>query len=234
MQGRLFSTFSKITTYKDINTLDEFFATDLPVYTGLLSLFLDDNNRTSALQHKYVQYAKMPHDPKIHNSIMKMIVEYKNASWLTRRSYAYTEIKTNFTTDDGVPLLHIVPECPASFFTAYGVPMASPFRSWFNYAINAFLQAGLLYKWNNDMTEGLVNKREIEIVKKGSDSYSKPLTMQHVHAAFLIWGIGMSVSLLVFLCELFWHNTKEKKKVRQEEEKLKWGKLILFDKKVGD
>lgn len=98
MQGSLFSTFSKITSYKDIDTMNEFFATDLPVYNGLLNVFLD-SNRTRALQSRGVPYVKSWNNAKImYNSVMKMIVDHKNASWLTRKFYVELEIERRYNS----------------------------------------------------------------------------------------------------------------------------------------
>lgn len=94
IQGSLFTTFSTVSYYKDINTIDDFLErTDLPLLAGLLSIFMD-SQRMSALKTRLVRYPHTSNHTVVHNSIMQMIAYNRNVSWMTRKSNALLDIKT--------------------------------------------------------------------------------------------------------------------------------------------
>lgn len=91
MQGSLFTTFSTTSYYSDINTIDDFLESDLPLLAGLLTIFMD-GNRTSALKSRLIRFGRKSN----HSQILNMIAHKRNVSWMTRRSNAILDIKTKY------------------------------------------------------------------------------------------------------------------------------------------
>lgn len=82
-----------------------------------------------------------------------------------------------------------------------------------------------MIKWHNDMAEGILAERELEIQAGKKQNDVKSLSFEYVQCGFLIWGIGMCLAFVAFLGEIFWYETRDKSK----DERFKWGELILFD-----
>lgn len=71
--------------------------------------------------------------------------------------------------------------------------------------IRGISESGLLMKWQRDSEQTITSTDENE-----GNGVSK-LTFEHVEGGFLIWGIGLSVGFIAFVCEWIVYLVKKKK-----------------------
>lgn len=188
-QGSLVKSFSTDTYYSDLNTLEALDKSGLLIGTSLNVFNSDNSQLMKRLSSKIVQ---------LNSSSLKRAARYRDVAAVERQQDANLLINTQFKKNDGYPLLHLINECPSSFFIAYIVPKGSPYVTRFSYAFSKFSQSGLLNKWYNDIFDALV----LENLKKSYQSDDKkPFNLEDVQAAFYILIIGLLLALLTFAIE---------------------------------
>lgn len=118
---------------------------------------------------------------------------------LERKSDAQLYLKTKYVGPDGFPLLHIVKECPTSYFVAYIVPKRSPFLPHFNYLLQLFIESGLTVKWTRDaMFSVIIQSHYGRVVE---DHKLKPFSVDDMQSGFVVLFYGYFISFICFLVE---------------------------------
>lgn len=87
----------------------------------------------------------------------------------------------------------------------------SPYLSAFNHLIHRLLDSGLLLFWEGEVARRFLNSRVQSAVKDSTTvgmqhhPYVAPVSihLSHLHGAFIILGVGLSLATLVFLAELY-------------------------------
>lgn len=103
---------------------------------------------------------------------------------------------------DGISLIHVVKECPRSYTIGYLMPHRSIFLEMINKNVLRFLEAGLITKWFNDamdifkLQSGLKNREFIQ-------PNTIQLTLEHLQMAFIVLAIGVGLSVIVLIVEIF-------------------------------
>jgi hypothetical protein len=112
-------------------------------------------------------------------------------------------IKTRYIDDHG---LHIVNECLSTFLVASIVPKGSAFLTVFNNIITRVVESGLTLKWNEDIINSMIIEKGMSLGKK--KTRVRAFCLQDVQGAFFVIILGYGCSMLVFLCEVWYHNKK--------------------------
>lgn len=73
--------------------------------------------------------------------------------------------------------------------------------------IRGISESGLLMKWQRDSEQTITTSSD---ENEGGNGVRK-LTFEHVEGGFLIWGIGLSVGFIAFVCEWIVYLVKRKK-----------------------
>jgi hypothetical protein len=134
-QGSLFKNYTTTTYYADIDTLEEIDQSGLPVAMPAWRFVKADSDLMRRLLNKTI--------PKSEDSI-DFVAYQRNIAMCEVKSYAQFFMKTRYVDNDGLPLLHIVDECLATFLLGTVMPKDSAFfdsfqqchhpsdRSWFD------------------------------------------------------------------------------------------------------
>lgn len=190
-QGSLFNSFSRIVYYPRINTLQELYDSGLPIATSV-DVFQDGKSEIlKKLKSRRVYLS----EKAINRSAYR-----RDIVAVERRQDAFFLIQTKFVSDQGVPMLHVVPECPSSYFLAYAVQKNSPFLPRFNDLLTRFLESGLINKWYRDTLYGFIMRKKIHT--KVLEQIQKAFNFEDVQTAFYLLALGIIFAFVIFVFEV--------------------------------
>lgn len=192
-QGSLTTSFSTVSYYPDIDTLDDLIESGLIITTNLDLLKHDDSPQAMALKEKQILSRG--------NWSFSRAAEKKDAAALERHLDAEFFIKERFLDEDGLPRLHVVKECVASYFLAFVVPKGSPFVEEFSFALRKLTEAGLTKKWYKDVVNNVILTTKVVALRQKGDH--RAFALEDLQTAFYILVLGIIVSSCVFLWEMF-------------------------------
>lgn len=194
-QGNLATSFSIVSFYPEIDSLDALVNTDLKVSTNLdvlndeTSLLLKELNRKKA--------------NTFYDSSMDRAAYYRDVCTVERKTDAEFLIKTKYSDDDGVPLLHIISSCSFYKHLTYIVPSESPFLSAFNNALQKFREAGLTEKWYSNSIDFHFIQEVYKSKKRHTSTGSSPIDIYDIQSAFYILFTGLVTALFMFIGEIY-------------------------------
>jgi ABC-type amino acid transport substrate-binding protein len=190
-QGNLVRSFSATSYYAEINTLEELDNSGLKILTSL-NIF---NNNESSL------FERLQSNVIDRNESAKEAVAYhKNVVALERKKDANL-FKYVYVTREGIPLLHVVQECPISYHLAFIVTEGSPYLPRFNQLIRRMFESGLTEKWYNDVVECIIMKEKFKNSEDGKKV--KPFTLYDMQLPFIVLILGVTSSICVFTYEFY-------------------------------
>lgn len=128
-------------------------------------------------------------------SLRGMMSLARYSSFKLENLSAYLDPETNRL------MLHVVEECPATYFLAYVAQQNSPYVERIDRLILRMQQAGLIGMWYQDMLE-TVKIVTIRSKLKQRNKRSK-LTVAHISLTLVLLGIGLFISTLIFLGEIY-------------------------------
>lgn len=190
IQGSLFTEFTTVRFFKDIDTLEELYQSNLKIVTDYWYLVAEDNS--TIMQKLKTRLLENNEDP------MDLAAYKRKFATLGRKKEIEFSILTKYTKEDGVPLLHILNECHGSLLLVYIVPKYSPFLDAFNKIIIRFFESGFFAKWYEDILHGFV----IEVVKAQKYKEIHPISLNDVQVAFFVLFFGWILSSLIFFTEV--------------------------------
>lgn len=188
--GTLVQSFTTTSHYPDINTLEQLDASGLSIAT---SLRVFDNNSSDVISRLHSKITA------INSTALNRAAYQRDVAAMERKEDAKFLISTEYM-NNGLPLLHIVNECPSTYFITYIVPNNSPFLPKFNSVILNFFESGLIAKWYDDFIEAII----LEKIFKYQDNskVNKPFNLSDIQTAFYILFMGIIISGLVFVGEI--------------------------------
>lgn len=196
-QGSFTTSFSTISYYPDITTLEALAESGLKI-TSNVEVFKNDNNTLATT-------LKNRQQPTNGDWALKRAALKRDVAGIERRLDAIYHIQKLFLDENGSPLVHIVDECVTSHFIAFIVPKDSPFLEQFNLVIARLTECGFALKWYRDITGSEILKSRSITLRSGDEK--KALVLSDVQAAFYILLMGLGVASCVFLLEL-WKNER--------------------------
>ncbi|XP_060521138.1 uncharacterized protein LOC132698826 [Cylas formicarius] len=187
-------SFSNHTFYPDINTIDELDKSNLTIKSAF-NIF---SSIPSAVYQR-ISNEKVVEDAKVDDiyNRLKLVATARNCATTGR----FKEIKQLIQTiqrHHEQNLLHVVPECPKSFYLAFIVPKGSPYLSTFNHYLSKFIEAGLVLKWRRDFR--IVISSPLNV--KDDDLFV--FRFEDLTFAFFVILYGHLISLAVFVGEILW------------------------------
>lgn len=147
-QGQLVTLFSKYSYYPDIDTLQEFKNFGLMIATPINStrnIFSDDNTTLMRQLSNKVYFGNR-------SKLMKLIADGEKLATFGRRADVFLRMLI-YNAEDKV---HVVTECPRSYYLTYIDPRGSPYTHVFNIMITLLGEYGLVNKWAKYITDSLV------------------------------------------------------------------------------
>lgn len=190
-QGILYTHFSKITYFSNIDTLEELVRRNLTISTTL-RVFHELNYSThEALRKRIVDTSDR------NQSAAPDVAFYKNTSILERLSDAKLMVQMKYLDNEGHPRLYIVKECLNTYLLAYIFPRISPYKYYFNYVITKLAESGLIEKWNNDIYDAVGNKNE------NKEDNWRMLNNNDLQIAYIVLITGNTIASIFFLREIF-------------------------------
>uniref|UniRef100_A0A182Y8U2 Ionotropic glutamate receptor C-terminal domain-containing protein n=1 Tax=Anopheles stephensi TaxID=30069 RepID=A0A182Y8U2_ANOST len=199
-QGTLTTAFSTKSYYKDINTLAALDRSALPIATSSRSLLdIFGNTSLSPLYQSLKGKLQILNDSARHRAAYE-----RDVCCIERYSDVHLIINTEYIRPDGQPMLHVIDECPRVYSLAYIVRKGWQFAPLFNAAISRFVESGLCMKWYADTEDALIAQKRIkQMIEHREESMFRKLTVIDMQTSFYIMAMGISVSLIVFIVEMF-------------------------------
>ncbi|XP_066251417.1 uncharacterized protein [Euwallacea similis] len=199
--GALLSEYTANKYLPDINTLEEFDKSGIGMRSSINPFKGIPIPLYERLAKKVVQKMKVVDD----NLTSAEIAAANHLAGIERYLDGDLLIRTQFSDKNFNPLLHIVPECPNSFFLSYIVPLGSPYLK----VINEFLvwvnEVGLKAKWFRDFAEGFIYDSRINKLhdETGTDGGRyKAFDFDDMKGILIIFLIGLTVALMIFFIEV--------------------------------
>ncbi|RZC42668.1 hypothetical protein BDFB_014653, partial [Asbolus verrucosus] len=106
IQGSFFTDFTTTIFYPDIDTLEDFVKSEMPVATNFWHLIQNESELVRRLKEKAVV---------INGNIFDSVAYHRNVTTFDRKQVLELLIETEYMGKDGIPLLHMVSECFTSF-----------------------------------------------------------------------------------------------------------------------
>lgn len=189
-QGNLIKSFSAVSYYPDINTLEELDRSGLKILTSLGVFNNNESDLFKSLQSKVID---------INASAIERVAYWKNIMALERKNDANL-FKSVYVSSDGTPLIHVVPECPISYHLGFIVNEGSPYLPRLNQLIRRMFESGLTKKWYSDISQKIIIKRRFnkhDVKENRRVSFS----LYDMQLVFLTLILGLTSSFIVFVCE---------------------------------
>uniref|UniRef100_A0A336MYF5 CSON003021 protein n=1 Tax=Culicoides sonorensis TaxID=179676 RepID=A0A336MYF5_CULSO len=201
----LTSSMSTTAFERDINTMEQLDRSHLQIWTGsrsLADLFGDSDTPVIESLKKKIKIRET-----LHSNIW-ITAHHRNVCSIERETDAEFIIGTKFMRDDGYPLLHVMQNCPRSYYIGYMVRKGWPFAGDFSRLITKFKEAGLTHKWYYDIQNAIVSQINVKnrFEKEGPEQF----TLRHLIFSFYLLFIGLSFSVIVLCFEILFFKKKRK------------------------
>ncbi|GLV40573.1 Ionotropic receptor 10a [Carabus blaptoides fortunei] len=203
--GSLYNSYSKTLYFRDINTLEELDKSGIQIVTSstsMIEVFGNDTNPImQRLKNKILLY---------NTSSLDMAANSRNLAAFERKNDASIKVKTEYTrVSDGMEMLHVMNECPWSYYVTYIVPRGSPYLPVFDMLITTFREAGLISKWSRDTTDAFILEKRVPPTM--ASDILKPFTLSDMQTAFFLLSFGLIIAMLSSLNDNdLWYNLRNK------------------------
>lgn len=228
IQAALTSSFSTVSFDKEIDTFEDLVRTGLPMYTSKsIGDLLGDDSETRPIVRQ-LQRQLVIHTTNIIS--LPHTATYRNVCGVEREADADILIKSEYSTTEGEPMLHVMKECPRVYYLAYITRANWPFAPDIKRIISYFTESGLVNKWYEDIKHTLVNaSKPVEII-----SYS-PFHVRNLVFSFYVLLIGLAGAIVIFIMEVITgqrFSQKKNKNIRLLKAKLQRRKVKKQPKKL--
>lgn len=207
--GTLYHSFTNEIFYRPIETLEELDTSGLTIATSspnLGDIFGPNNHLEKSSSSTLSRLANKIKNVENDNiSTIEKTAFKRNVAAIYREDVFLIE-QHRYVNFKGRSLVHLVPDCPQSYYLAYLMPANSIFLDRFNYIITALREAGIIHFWNDNTIQHSINSKIIS-TKSGKDQTledPKPFSVHDMQTCFLVLAIGLVVSFIVFIIE--WMN----------------------------
>ncbi|EDW13862.1 uncharacterized protein LOC6572259 isoform X1 [Drosophila mojavensis] len=116
----------------------------------------------------------------------------------------------------GRPLFHLMDSCLVPFHGVYTVPYGSPYLGFINQLIRGAHEFGFERYWDRIMSTAFIKSGTKVQNNRRHNSSDDPvvLKLEHFHAVFFLWAVGLALAVLIHLWELLQHNWAKAKRNR--------------------
>lgn len=187
---------TQMTWLKDINTLDQLAASNLPIeirYAAIMEdLFPENVSRTYDILRQRSRLV-----PLDDNALDRMSAT-GSFSIPTRKSQMHLDFSAWFLSKE----LHLIPECPKHYALAFPLGRNLIFIERFNWILLRLSEGGMITKWTHEMYR---NSTIFSTLTLKNQLLNKPEFLSFADLQFpfytLVFGIGLSI--IVALFEIF-------------------------------
>lgn len=200
--GTLLSVYAYQKYLPDIETLEELEKSGLPARAS----FNPFENVNTPLYQRLAKKISRKIDKVDDNYTSMEIAAIFRIAGIERYLDGKILIQTKFSDKDGHSQLHIIPECPNSYFLSFIVPLGSPYLKVINRFLVKVNEVGLASKWHQDFANGFVYDARIKRLAEDSDGDNdgfKPFDWEDVKCMMAIWLIGLVIAFVVLILEIF-------------------------------
>ncbi|XP_025157933.1 uncharacterized protein LOC105182887 isoform X2 [Harpegnathos saltator] len=201
--GILYKSFAHDMYYRDIDSMEDLDASGLPIlFTSFaMSDFFGPKNDTDTTPLIQSLRRKLRHG----YNVVKNAAYYRNVTGLVRKHH-FPILNEELVDTGGAPLLHLIKECPGTYYLSYLLPRDSILRDRVNALIARLNQAGLPTLWTSRTIRRIIAKRKL-VVKRQSESEAKgfvAFSLSDLQTSFFTLLVGLSLSMVVFCHERGW------------------------------
>ncbi|XP_031825527.1 uncharacterized protein LOC116423914 [Nomia melanderi] len=194
-QSCLVSSLSKPFHYPQLRTIEDVMdsgKTLITKYANLKTTFLDD----TPTGEKFGRMIRVINT----RTPTKDLVAFKDKIAITRY---YTMLLGDYAyyDKDGNPLIYVVDECPMNYRAAYVLRANSPYAERVNSLLLRLNEGGLPVFWFQNMTYTLRVRKMRRTAK--NEERKITLTMDHYTLTFALLLVGLTISALIFLGEVY-------------------------------
>lgn len=194
-QGSLVKLLSTKGYKEEITTMDDFDLSGLYIYTfskNLQDTFSEDD-KNPVIKNIFSKF-KVPKNKD--EEILKLVSHERNVAALGRKKDLEVKIAINYTVN-GIPLVHIVEECPRNYYLGFILYKNSPFLKSINHIILNFVEGGIFESW-------FLRDFQLEIKIKLQKPWSTRTVfeLEHLFVAFRLLFTGLFISFAIFVCEI--------------------------------
>ncbi|XP_045465146.1 uncharacterized protein LOC123674248 [Harmonia axyridis] len=193
-QAVMVKLFSVVSRFQEINTIESLLDENYQILSSLDIFTEDQMDITKKLNERVLREFE-------EKALIRVATSNENYATLERKRDAEYVIESYYTTSEDEPLLHIVAECPVSYFMAYIVPAESPYRKRFDHLISVFREAGLIEYWYDLMVANLILEQKVK-QNRGRREKTRPFSLEEVQFPFIILVLGLMLSASIFTMEI--------------------------------
>lgn len=208
-QGSLVNILSNNAYKKEITTMEEFDLSGLRIFTTSQNLHdtfaTDDNNPTlDSLVKKFTIYNKS-------DDILMNVASERFGAAIGRRVDLNFKIAYSYMRENN-PLIHIVEECPRSYYISYVILKKSPYLNTINYVLSCVFESGIL--------ESSFMGNGIDFKFKNKNNWKEQIVFEldHLWLAFIFLLSGIWLSTFVFFVEIITARYLKKSKLKDQNE----------------
>jgi hypothetical protein len=206
-QGQVVSKLNSPLHTNDPQTLDQLLASGIPMHSHIRSSDLyPPDNQTSHPQSQMQKIANrnLFNDNYTFNAklLQEMLSGKRDVAILMKIGSAIMVRAGNHDSQTNEDTVHIVPESPISFFTAYTVRRDSPFLAVYNELILRALETGFEIYGERalELNNYLGHLRRYKLAKPPLEV--QKITLQNVRLLFQLWLAAMVAASVIFAVEL--------------------------------
>lgn len=200
--SKLTSVLMDIKYYKDYSTIDELSEAGLYIHAWLTQIIelqkaFNGTNKYSFFKKMSMLPPEYDHVKNSENNWTALLFDYGHPIILNTGRADWVASKKGVKN-----LFHIVKQSPIPNFTAFQVPAGSPLLDQMNNILRKIIESGLFKHWKIMQKHGEILNNILEPDDKNNDYTLQVLSLNHLNTAFVILFVGLSLSSLIFCCEL--------------------------------
>lgn len=188
LESNFVKTYTAVTYFEDIDTLQALSESNLILYTT----FLSGSNHSSGINRALYQKQRQPPD-WTETELLRDLCEHRNFSTLERYEDMLYVYRGGIRSPDGSKCIHTMKEFIATYHFGYIVYHGCPYLPKINSYISQSQQAGLIEYWYSFF------KKPSQPVR----ACARSLTIEDVLAPLILLITGLTSSTLILFCEIY-------------------------------
>lgn len=131
----------------------------------------------------------------------------RSFSYLEKYHIASFQVNARQHMYQGRPMFHLMDSCLVPFHAVYTVPYGSPYLGFLNRLIRDAYEYGFEHYWDRIMNAAFIKSgTKVHHNRRSNNDDPVVLKLEHFHAVFVLWAIGVALAGVAFCCELLAHN----------------------------
>lgn len=204
-QASLVTLLSIPKYYEDINTIEQLKASGMKIQVNSIAL-LEMLKKDPVLSQLSDQFQLIVGSS--YNYEIGTFESYYHSALNFFKDFTITQKNRTFD-------VHRLLECPFHYYTSYLIPLNFPFEKELSLLIMRTFENGFHIKWKNDLLHYDLNNKSSPLLtifqKNEFKTSNRIFSLEDLEIAFLTLISGLTISMLTFIIEIWYHT----KKIRQ-------------------